>query len=517
MTTTETTAVTDPATETAIVLLDPNVLAAHPANVRKNLRDLRGMVRSIKGMGIVVPLVVIPTDDGGHRIVAGHRRCAAAIEAGLSEVPCLVRSDLDDAKQVAAMLVENTQREALTGAEEAAGYEQLAVLGLTDSGIAKATGVTRRHVQQARRVATSEVASTVAEHYDLTLAQALVIAEFDDDRDAVKHLAVTAAKDPGQFEHVASRLRQDRAREAQRQATTEALVAAGVTVLPDADRYNNHPRAASLRDLADAEGTPLTPEDHADCPGHLAVVKEWEPTDVAYYCLDPRKHGHRSRYSSGRVKGAAMSEEDKAARRRVIENNKAWKAAQPVRRQFVTELLARKKPPAGTLRYAVGEVLTEPDRVGDADDKLLAELTGVEIPRGDDRRVGPGYLAKLSDARLPAGLLAQVAADNEHAMGVHTWRNPARRATRWLSFLISVGYGPSDIEQHVIDQATPDTQPDTGVGEHPSEPAETVHNVVPISAHQARTDPTGETEGEPAAPHSEPGDSADEATDPDAS
>jgi ParB family chromosome partitioning protein len=520
MTTTETTTTTDQTSETAVVLLDPKVLAAHPANVRKNLRDLRGMVRSIKGMGIVVPLVVIPTDDGGHQIVAGHRRCAAAIEAGLPQVPCLIRSDLDEAKQVAAMLVENTQREALSGVEEATGYEQLAVLGLSDARIAKATGVTRSHVEKARKVATSEVANTVAERYDLTLDQALVIAEFDDDRKAVKDLAVTAAKDPGQFDHVASRLRQDRAREAECQATTEALAAAGVAVLTDAERYNDHPRAASLRDLTNSEGALLTPDNHADCPGHVAILKDWEPTEPSYYCLDPRKHGHRSRYSNQQRKGA-MTDEQKAARRQVIDSNKAWKAAEPVRRRYVQVLLARKKPPTGTLRYAVGEVLAEPARVGDASDDQLAEFVGVEASSGYGRQVGRDHLAKVSDARLPLGLLVQVAADIEQAMGVHTWRQPSPRAARWLTFLASGGYGLSDIEQHVIDQAQPDIGPvvdgDVPRAEAANDPAEPDGNVIPITAHRGIADAAAEVDGGPPGLHGEPEGNVDEVTDPDAS
>ena len=384
----------DPAVEGQVVLLDPRALAAHPSNVRRDLRDLRGMVRSIKAVGVLVPLVVVPTSDGdGYQIVAGHRRCQAAIEAGIDEVPCLVRSDLDGARQVAAMLVENTQREGISGAEEAAGYEQLAVLGLSDARIAKATGATRKHVDKARRVAASETATTVAGRYDLTLDQALVIAEFDDDRDAVKELAATAVKDPGRFEHLASRRRQDRARAAQRAATAQALEDAGVRVLSEDERYNDHPRAAHLTDLVDSEGTPLTAQNHAGCPGHSAVVKEWEPTEATYYCLEPAKYGHRSRYSrNGRTTGK-MTDEQKAQRRQVIENNKAWKAAEPVRRAFVRQLLWAKKPPTGVLRYAVTEVLTNSDRVGDGPDELLAELTGVETAVSYGRQVGRQYAA----------------------------------------------------------------------------------------------------------------------------
>jgi len=66
---------------------------------------------------VIEPLIVIPDGGGGHLIVAGHRRNAAAIEADQTVVPCLVRPDLAAAQataQIVAMLVENTQRVDLT-------------------------------------------------------------------------------------------------------------------------------------------------------------------------------------------------------------------------------------------------------------------------------------------------------------------------------------------------------------------------------------------------------------------
>src|SRR4029450_5426642 len=121
--------------------------------------------------------------------------------------------------------------------------------------------------------------------------------------DVVKELAATAVRDPGQFEHLASRRRQDRERAAQRAAAVEALEASGVRVFTETERYNDHARAASLKDLVDSAGTPLTAENHAGCPGDCAVVHDGEPTEPSYYCLEPAKHGHRSRYGSGRPKG----------------------------------------------------------------------------------------------------------------------------------------------------------------------------------------------------------------------
>jgi ParB family transcriptional regulator, chromosome partitioning protein len=40
----------------------------------------------------------------------------------------------------------------------------------------------------------------------------------------------------------------------------------------------------------------------------------------------------------------------------MIANNRAWRSAQTVRRQWLTQLLARKNPPKGTLRFPLGEI-----------------------------------------------------------------------------------------------------------------------------------------------------------------
>ena len=62
-----------------LTYLDPRALAANPANVRSDLGDLASLVASIRSVGVIEPLIVIPDADGGHLIVAGHRRNAAVI------------------------------------------------------------------------------------------------------------------------------------------------------------------------------------------------------------------------------------------------------------------------------------------------------------------------------------------------------------------------------------------------------------------------------------------------------
>ena len=446
-------------TKAKLIELDPNDITVD-TNVRRDLGDLRGLTRSVKELGVLEPAVVVRGEDGTYTLLFGHRRRAAAIAAE-RPLPVVVAGSVDEAQRIARQLAENLHRKDLTTGEEAAAYAQLAMLDMTDTAIARATGVTRQHVAKARKVAGSDVAGTVADRYHLTLDQAVTIAEFDDDRDAVKQLAVTARNNPGQFDHVASRIRQDRERAEQYAATIEALTEAGVAIL---DRYGDRGKAKPLGDLTDTDdGAPLTVEQHAACPGRAAVVPDFDPGEPRHYCLDPSAHGHRDRHSrSGRPAPTPLPDEVKAERREVIENNKAWRAAEPVRREWVRGLLTRKSAPKGTLRYVAQEIAGQPDRVGDGKEELLAELLGVDRPAGYGRSVGAANAAKVTDAQLPLTLLAQVAADREQTIGVHTWRNRNAEAARWLTFLAATGYVLSEIEQHVVDQASGESCADAG-------------------------------------------------------
>ena len=150
---------THPASE--LVWLDPATLVAHPANIREDHSDtdLGELTASVAARGVLEPLIVIPDSDG-YRILAGHRRCAAAIIAEVPSVPCIVRADLGDpSDQVITMLVENTRRRDLTIIEEARGYAQLALADLTAAKIAKATGSKTTQVRRSLAVTDSKVAA----------------------------------------------------------------------------------------------------------------------------------------------------------------------------------------------------------------------------------------------------------------------------------------------------------------------------------------------------------------------
>ena len=93
----------------------------HPFKVKQD-DDMAEMVESIKKYGVLVPALVRPKEDGGYEMVAGHRRKFAASLAGVSEIPCIVRSLTDDEATI-VMVDSNLQREKILPSEKAFAYK----------------------------------------------------------------------------------------------------------------------------------------------------------------------------------------------------------------------------------------------------------------------------------------------------------------------------------------------------------------------------------------------------------
>lgn len=89
---------------------------------------MEALVTSVREQGVLQPLLVREV-QGGYEIVAGERRYRAALEAGLSRVPVIIRRLSDEEAQLIA-LTENLQREDLNPLEETEGVLGLLALRL---------------------------------------------------------------------------------------------------------------------------------------------------------------------------------------------------------------------------------------------------------------------------------------------------------------------------------------------------------------------------------------------------
>ena len=114
--------------------------------------SLAELALSIKEQGVMQPILVRPVDGGRFEIVAGERRWRAAQQAGLREIPALVKN-VPDQSALAVALIENIQREDLNPLEEANGLQRLIdEFGLTHDAAAKAVGRSRSAVSNLLRL-----------------------------------------------------------------------------------------------------------------------------------------------------------------------------------------------------------------------------------------------------------------------------------------------------------------------------------------------------------------------------
>lgn len=112
---------------------------------------IQELANSIIQHGVIQP-IVLRKKDKGYEIVAGERRWRAAIKAGLSEVPCLIREFSDEQNMLIA-IIENMQREDLNPIEEAEGLNQMIVtFGMTQEEVSRSLGKSRPYITNALRL-----------------------------------------------------------------------------------------------------------------------------------------------------------------------------------------------------------------------------------------------------------------------------------------------------------------------------------------------------------------------------
>jgi ParB family chromosome partitioning protein len=131
----------------AIDLIDPN-----PNQPRQVMGDLSELIASISEKGIIEPLVARQRGDR-FQIIAGERRYQAAVQAGIREVPVVLR-EADDTEVLELALIENLQRKDLTPFEEAEALHGLAErCAYTHEDLARRLGKSRTSITESLALA----------------------------------------------------------------------------------------------------------------------------------------------------------------------------------------------------------------------------------------------------------------------------------------------------------------------------------------------------------------------------
>lgn len=114
------------------------VIDAHPSNIGRELGDLRDLAASIREHGVRVP-VILEKRAGRYRLRDGHRRVAAAQQAGIKRVPAILHAEaLDDREWLLEAVDYNLNRRGYTPADLKLVAGQLLDLGVTRAGVAAA-------------------------------------------------------------------------------------------------------------------------------------------------------------------------------------------------------------------------------------------------------------------------------------------------------------------------------------------------------------------------------------------
>lgn len=291
--------ITEPTTDAEVVSVEPELcwlnladMQPHPDNPRVSLGDLTELTRSIRSHGIIEPLVVLPAnDEGAYLIVAGRRRHAAGLKAGITDVPAVVRP-MTTIEVIEAGLSENGNRTDLTIGEEVRAIERLMSLdeGVTPAKLCKRIGRSQAWVRS--RMAVTILPArwrTALDRGELSLAAGESAASVADL--GPEHLDSVCERLSGRGWHEPSRVVADyrddlRRAEAYDKAVTKARGKHAVVFTDDEPAPD---KAKRLGELFDQDGCKA----HAAEPCHAVVVrtKRWgDGVDTWEVCTDPHRH-----------------------------------------------------------------------------------------------------------------------------------------------------------------------------------------------------------------------------------
>ncbi|KQQ92484.1 chromosome partitioning protein ParB [Arthrobacter sp. Leaf141] len=442
----------NPATTAASALewLDPSTLTVD-VNVRKDAALTASFVASIKEHGVMEPVIAHRKDDGTVHVLMGQRRTRAAVEAARPLIPVMVIESPEEAERIVTQVVENIQRAALTEADEADAYHQLSLIGVSVSQIAKKTGRTKTTVEDALK-AKSSTAGDTALGKGCTIEEALIVAEFEDDEDASAEIASVLADEPDQLHHVAQQLRDRRERAAALAALKAELEATGKVIVEDAGHYageeNLYVSAARRPDGENAT------EDDANA---YLITRNWQGVHSATPVITGWEElgftARHERYDGGSTaQKGPMTDEQKAERKTLIENNKKMESATTVRREWVAGLLGKKQAPKGWQYFTVHAITHHSEVASGYDGEVAATMAGAKIEGEKSWAWNPlkDHVAKTT-ARPEVYLIALICAGYEKTIAKDSWRSPHQSHRDYLNQLVTWGYTASETEKIIID------------------------------------------------------------------
>ena len=132
--------------------IDRIVRNPHQPRSRFDDAELAQLATSIEAHGVLQPIVVRVTADGGYELIAGERRLRAARLAGLTRIPAVLR-DATGGELLELAMVENLQRSDLNAIDQANGYRELIErFNLSHEAVARQVGKSRVAISNSLRL-----------------------------------------------------------------------------------------------------------------------------------------------------------------------------------------------------------------------------------------------------------------------------------------------------------------------------------------------------------------------------
>jgi len=130
-----------PSQPTPFQMVSVNALYSMPFQSRTTEDpELEELVQSLKTYGLLEPILVRRKPSGALEVVAGERRLKAAKQAGLTDIPVVIKP-LSDQEACEVQLIENVQRKDLADIEKARMLDyMLNQYGYTQEQLAKKIG-----------------------------------------------------------------------------------------------------------------------------------------------------------------------------------------------------------------------------------------------------------------------------------------------------------------------------------------------------------------------------------------
>lgn len=437
-----------------------SAIGPHPKNPRTQLGDVSELAESIRGSGILEPLIVAPAKaKNKYILIAGHRRHAAAKKAGRSHAPCIIREDLTtEQQQLEVMVTENLHRVDFNVVEEGNAYQALLEFPDVDlKTLAANTGHKQKTIKD--RIKLAQSPEPVREKLiakQITTTDALTLTEFADDPQA--HDRIASALGSAQFGFLVERERELRAWRKTEAKLTKELTDSGVRVT-DLTTLDEEDAAADETD------TPVVWEEVASIDQApegavtAAVVDEDAEGNVRWFYLADNSASTDAAAPETPAAETPAQAKAREERERQDKLKKDLKTSATARRKFLVQAAAENDPDLAVrvLRILIIGRATSVYKGG-----ATHELIGLPPLTSDDDSKNEAAIERHIN-KMPLAQLAVTAClidrhGEESALEI-PWQwtrddlDKYPRGVAWQRDLVEVfGYEYSDVELQLIEE-----------------------------------------------------------------